>query len=306
MKPTDTQSIHRSVLSQEVLESLSLKKSDVVVDATVNGGGHAQDIVSRLGNTGMFIGIDLDERALQVSEQRLKGSTCPVVLVQENFKNLDKILKDQELQNIDKILFDLGWSSNQFEDPNRGFSFQLDGPLLMSLSGNSDDVAFTAFDIINNWETENIRTIIEAYGEERYAWRIVQAIESARKERTISSTLDLAEIIKAAVPAGYRNGPTHPATKTFQALRIAVNDEIEVLKIGLQKAFNALSPNGRMSVISFHSIEDRVVKQFFKECSHKKQANILTKKPITASQEELKQNRRSRSAKLRTIQKYEK
>jgi 16S rRNA (cytosine1402-N4)-methyltransferase len=303
MEPTDIQSVHRSVLTKEVLESLDLQSSDVVVDATVNGGGHAQEIVSRLGSTGMFIGIDLDQRALQVSEQRLKGSTCPVVLVQGNFKNLDEILKDQELQSIDKILFDLGWSSNQFEDPSRGFSFQHDGPLLMSLSGTPDDVAFTAFDIINNWEFENIKTIIEAYGEERYAWKIVQAIDAVRKERTISSTLDLAEIIKQAVPGAYRNGPTHPATKTFQALRIAVNDEIEVLRVGLQKAFDALGPNGRMSVISFHSIEDRVVKQFFKELSLNNQATILTKKPITASQEELEQNRRSRSAKLRTIQK---
>lgn len=297
------ESVHRSVLMNEVIASLDVHPSDVVVDATVNGGGHAVEIVKRLGNTGMFIGIDLDERALETSRQRLLGSICPTVLVRDNFANLDSILQEQELGSVDKILFDLGWSSNQFEDPHRGFSFQLEGPLLMSLSGTPDDVSFTAFDIVNDWEAENIEAILRGYGEERYARSIANGIVQARQRRTISSTTDLATIIYDAVSASYRNGPIHPATKTFQALRIAVNDEIEVLRTGLIKAWLALAPGGKISVISFHSIEDRVVKRYFKQLVQAKEGITLTKKPIIASQEELNNNRRSRSAKLRTIQK---
>lgn len=299
MEPT----VHRSVLMQEVLDGLNLSPSDVVVDATVNGGGHASEITKHLSDTGVFIGIDLDSSAIALSSERLKNAQCQVELVNDSFKNIDTILHNLELKACDKVLFDLGWSSNQFEKAERGFSFQLEGPLLMTLSDSPDTQAFTAYDIINTWEPAHIIDILEGYGEERYAWKITQGIIQAREIKPIVSTTELVEVINQSVPLKYRNGKIHPATKTFQALRIAVNNEMEVLKEGLKKAYEALSPNGRILVISFHSIEDRIVKNYFKQLANEGLATVLTKKPLVASEEELSENRRSRSAKLRIIQK---
>jgi 16S rRNA (cytosine1402-N4)-methyltransferase len=296
-------SVHRSVLSNEVIEGLALDHSDVVIDATINGGGHAELITQQLSDSGVFIGIDLDTTALELSGQRLKGAACQVELVHNSFKNLDEILKDLELDGFDKILFDLGWSSNQFETAERGFSFNLEGPLLMTLSNEPDATDFTAYDIVNSWEALHIVDILQGYGEERYASRIAKAIVEARDNKAIVSTTELADIIKAAVPKNYRYGKIHPATKTFQALRIAVNNEMEVLKEGLAKAFTYLNPGGRILVITFHSIEDRIVKHYFRELKDQGLAEILTKKPLTATDEELSENRRSRSAKLRIITK---
>ena len=287
----------------EVIEGLKLVPSDVVVDATVNGGGHAFEISKRLSDTGVFIGIDLDKTALEISSQKLKEAECQVELIHNSFKNIDEVLKELELDGFDKILFDLGWSSNQFERAERGFSFQLDGPILMTLADDPSSVPFTAYDIINSWEESHIIDVLEGYGEESYAWHIVQAIMKERDIQPIVSTVQLAEIIKESVPPKYRNGRIHPATKTFQALRIAVNNEMEVLKVGLEKSFELLNKGGRMLVISFHSIEDRIVKNFFKDLHKQGLVKVLTKRPITASQEELSENRRSRSAKLRIIQK---
>ena len=287
----------------EVMEGLDLQHSDVVIDATVNGGGHASQIVSALSDTGVFIGIDLDKTALEISQEKLKGAACQVELVHNSFKNLDQVLSELELDGFDKILFDLGWSSNQFEKAERGFSFNLEGPLLMTLADDPSTADFTAYDIINTWEASHIIDILEGYGEERYAYKITQGIIKAREEKAIVSTTELADIIKQAVPGKYRNGPIHPATKTFQALRIAVNNEMEVLKEGLRKAFEYLNPGGRILVISFHSIEDRIVKHYFKELKQQGLAEILTKRPQVATQEELTENRRSRSAKLRIITK---
>jgi 16S rRNA (cytosine1402-N4)-methyltransferase len=296
-------SVHRSVLVDEVLEGLDLSPSDIVVDATVNGGGHASAITQQLSDTGVFIGLDLDATALEVSENRLKSATCPYHLVNSSFKDIDEVLEKLELSGVDKVLFDLGWSSNQFETASRGFSFNADGPLLMTLSDKPESVPFTAYDIVNTWEVEHIIDILEGYGEEKYAWRIAQAIKEARSEKPIVSTIELSEIIKASVPGRYRNGKIHPATKTFQALRIAVNNEMEVLKIGLEKSFELLNEGGRIAVISFHSIEDRIVKNYFRNLQKQGRANLVNKKPITAGDEELLENRRSRSAKLRVIQK---
>ena len=295
--------VHRSVLMQEVLDGLDLSPSDVVVDATVNGGGHAEKITEQLSDTGVFIGIDLDSSAIEVSSARLKNTQCQVELVNDSFKNIDTILHNLELKSCDKILFDLGWSSNQFEKAERGFSFQLDGPLLMTLSDNPDTQVFTAYDIVNTWESEHIIDVLEGYGEEQYAWKIAQGILKAREEKAIVSTIELANIISESVPGRYRNGKIHPATKTFQALRIAVNNEMEVLKEGLKKSFDLLSPGGKILVISFHSIEDRIVKNYFKQLAKDGVATVETKRPLVAGEEELSENRRSRSAKLRIIQK---
>lgn len=298
-----TTTVHRSVLMQEVLDGLDLSPSDVVVDATVNGGGHADMITNQLSDTGVFVGIDLDSSALEISAARLKDKPCQVELVNDSFKNLDSILHNLELDACDKVLFDLGWSSNQFEKAERGFSFQQEGPLLMTLSDNPDTQAFTAYDIVNTWEPEHIIDILEGYGEERYAWKITQGIVAARELKPIVSTTELVEVINQAVPGKYKAGKIHPATKTFQALRIAVNNEMEVLKEGLKKAFELLNPGGRILVISFHSIEDRIVKNYFRQLAREQLAQLVTKKPLVAQPEELSENRRSRSAKLRIIKK---
>jgi 16S rRNA (cytosine1402-N4)-methyltransferase len=294
---------HISVLMNEVLEGLALKPTDIVVDGTINGGGHSFEISKQLSHAGILIGIDQDATGLAVSEKKLRDAAPQINLIHDNFKNIDVIIRDLGLESIDKLLLDLGWSSNQFENPDRGFSFMHDGPLLMTLSENPESVPFTAYDIVNDWSQESLMDILEGYGEEKYAWHIVQAIIRARDENPISSTLVLAEIIYNAVPLKYRNTALHPATKTFQALRITVNNEMEVLKQGLEKSFQLLSSGGRMVVISFHSIEDRIVKNFFKDKHYEQKAIIVTKKPITATDEELQENRRSRSAKLRILEK---
>lgn len=296
-------SVHRSVLEREVLEGLELDPSDIVIDATVNGGGHASLICNELSDSGVFIGFDLDQSALEISEERLKNEACQVTLVNRSFKDIREVLDELELSGFDKILFDLGWSSNQFENPERGFSFQEDGPLLMTLPNDPSKVTFTAYDIVNSWEEEHLIDILEGYGDERYAKRIARNIVEKRKEEAIVSTLQLAQIIKDAVPLSYRHGKIHPATKSFQALRITVNNEMEVLKEGLIHAFDRLNSGGRMLVISFHSIEDRIVKRYFRDLYDQKKVKRITKKPITATNEELLENRRSRSAKLRIIEK---
>lgn len=289
----------------EVLEGLDLHPADVVVDGTINGGGHSLEISKQLSDTGVLVGIDQDSTGLALSQEKLALAAPQVHLVHDNFRNIDHIIHELGLDHIDKLLLDLGWSSNQFENPDRGFSFLHDGPLLMTLSDNPEQNVFTAYDIVNEWSVESLIDIFEAYGEERYAWKIAQAIERARKEKAICSTLELADIVAAAVPAAHRRGAIHPATKVFQAIRIAVNDEMGALREVLEKAFNLLTPGGRMVIISFHSIEDRVVKHFYRQKKSEGRADILTKKPITASEGELRDNRRARSAKLRILIKKE-
>ncbi len=285
----------------EVLDGLDIAPSDVVVDGTINGGGHSLEISKQLSDSGVLIGIDTDASALEVSKQKLQNVKPQINLVNDNCRNIDKIVSNLELSSVDKILLDLGWSSNQFENPDRGFSFIHDGPLLMTLSDKPEDVDFTAYDVVNDWSSESLIDILEGYSDEKYAWHISQAIISSRIDNSIDSTLKLAEIIKNAVPDKYKNGSIHPATKTFQALRIAVNDEMGALREVLDKGFELLSSGGRMVIISFHSTEDRIVKNFFKQKKNEKLAKLLTKKPQTASKKELSENRRSRSAKLRIL-----
>jgi 16S rRNA (cytosine1402-N4)-methyltransferase len=296
-------SVHIPVLMDEVLEGLDLLPNDIVIDGTINGGGHAYEISKILSKKGILIGIDQDSTGLAVSEERLTDALATIHLVHGNTRNITEILEGLGIEQYDKLLLDLGWSSNQFENPKRGFSFMHDGPLTMTLSDNPETAVFTAHDIINDWAEESLMDIIQGYGEERYAWKIVQAILKYRSEKTIEGTLELAEIIASAVSNKYRNGPIHPATKTFQALRIAVNDEMGALKQIMEDGFKKLAPKGRMVIISFHSVEDRIVKQYFKQKKQEGVAEIITKKPLTASDAELLINRRSRSAKLRIIQK---
>ncbi|MCI5050999.1 MAG: 16S rRNA (cytosine(1402)-N(4))-methyltransferase RsmH [Candidatus Pacebacteria bacterium] len=296
-------SVHISVLMNEVIEGLDIKEGDTIVDGTINGGGHAYEISKNLDEKGTLIGIDQDINGLNESEKRLSDATCGVRLVHDNTRNLNDILENLSIDSIDKILLDLGWSSNQFENPERGFSFMHDGPLTMTLADDSSQAPFTAYDIVNDWSEESLTDIIKGYGEERFTGRIVRAITEARAIKPINSTLELADIIKNAVPGKFKNGRIHPATQTFQALRIAVNDEMGALKEILESSFEKLSKGGRMVIISFHSIEDRIVKKFYREQKNNGSARILTKKPITATDEELLENKRSRSAKLRILEK---
>ncbi|MCI0542632.1 16S rRNA (cytosine(1402)-N(4))-methyltransferase RsmH [bacterium] len=304
--------MHPSVLVKEILENLAPKEGEVFLDCTINGGGHSYEISRFLGETGVLVGIDEDVNALSLAEDRLKSIPVKKFFFQGNFRNLDRALEEFGIPQANKILFDLGLSSNQLEESGRGFSFQKDEPLLMTFSASSfsstlQDIQnaqkLTAGDIVNSWDEENIATIIESYGEERFAKRIARAIVFARESKAIATTKELAEIIENAVPARYRMRKIHPATRSFQALRIAVNDEIGALKEGLAKAWDALSIEGRIAVISFHSIEDRIVKNFFKEKKESREGKILTRKPITPSREEEVENKKSRSAKLRVIEK---
>ncbi len=295
--------VHVSVLLHEVVSGLSPKKGEVFVDMTINGGGHSSVICPMLGEKGHLIGIDQDKNALKHSEKRLSGCKAKVSLVESNFRKIKNVLSDLGVEKADKILFDLGLSSNELELSGRGFSFKKDEPLLMTFAADPSQVTFTAREIVNEWDEENISTILYHYGDEQFAKRIAKKIVEVRGMRPIETTWELVEVIRAAVPAWYRNGKIHCATKTFQALRIAVNDEIGSLEEGLHDAWEVLAPKGRMAVISFHSLEDRIIKRFFKEKAVEKMALLLTKKPIVPGGEEIKENKRARSAKLRIIEK---
>jgi 16S rRNA (cytosine1402-N4)-methyltransferase len=233
----------------------------------------------------------------------LNGKAEKLILENENFRNLDSILAKHNISGVDFILFDLGISSDELENSGRGFTFSKDEPLLMTL-GDPAKHPFTAKTIVNEWKEEDIANVIYAYGEERFARRIARYIVNYRVKKPIETSGELAEIVKTAIPTfnSYRKPRIHPATKTFQALRIAVNDELNALKEGLNKGYQYLNPGGRMAVISFHSLEDRIVKDFYKERG-RLGAHVLTKKPITASDQEVAENQRSRSAKMRVIQK---
>lgn len=293
---------HIPVLLKEVIDSLNLKKGDTVVDGTVNRGGHAKEICKLIGESGTLVGIDLDQKALDEASEKLKNEKCKVLLQQESFRNLDKVLEKSEIEKVNAILLDLGFSSDQMDDSGRGFSFQKDEPLLMTLKDTPEEGALTAKEIVNEWDEENIADIIYGYGEEKFSRQIAKKIVELREEKPIETTQDLVTVIEKAVPNWYKHKKIHFATKTFQALRITVNYEIGALKEVLPKAISALETGGRIAVISFHSLEDRVVKQFFKEQKERGVGEIITKKPITPSGEEVESNPRSRSAKLRVFE----
>ncbi|OGG52557.1 16S rRNA (cytosine(1402)-N(4))-methyltransferase [Candidatus Kaiserbacteria bacterium RIFCSPLOWO2_12_FULL_53_8] len=291
---------HRPVLLHEAIDSLNIQPDDAVVDATLGGAGHALAIVGKLGERGVFVGFDLDEDAIERSREALTGAGCRVHLVHANFRHLVNELQKIGVTKITKALFDLGWSSYQL-DSGRGFSFLRDEPLTMTYTRSPALV--TAAVIVNEWAEESIADIIFGFGEERYSRRIARAIVERREIRPFTTSLELADLIKASVPPGYRHGRIHPATRTFQALRIAVNDELGALNDGLQQALEMLAPDGRIAVITFHSIEDRAVKQLFAGWEKDGAGKRVNKKLIVPSIEEVAQNPRSRSAKLRVFEK---
>lgn len=299
---SDSKSIHESVLLNEVIESLQIRPDSVIVDGTINGGGHATAIAQLLSPAGTLIGIDEDVTGLAVSRERLKTAKPIVHLVNGNFRNLDKHLDELGITAIDGLLLDLGWSSNQFENPERGFSFRHEGPLKMTLKSDTSDSDLTAYDVVNTWQEETLADIIYLYGEERKSRKIAHAIVEARRHAEITTTTQLADIIESVLGKGKRPG-YHPATQTFQALRIVVNDELMALKDGLRVALERLAPKGRLVIISFHSLEDRIVKETFKKAEEDGTGKRITKKPLTATATELKANPRSRSAKLRVFEK---
>ncbi|PIR37900.1 MAG: 16S rRNA (cytosine(1402)-N(4))-methyltransferase [Candidatus Zambryskibacteria bacterium CG10_big_fil_rev_8_21_14_0_10_42_12] len=292
--------VHVPVLLQETLEDLAITLTDVVVDATAGGGGHAKAIGQLLGPTGTLILLDQDEDALTRAKQAIGDHGCTVVSHKTNFRDIETVIRKEGIDAVDKVLFDLGLSTNQLELSGRGFSFKRDEPLLMTMD---KDATITAFEIVNSYPEEEIANIIYEYGEERYSRRIARAIVHAREEKLIETSGKLAYIIEQSVPASYRTGKIHPATRSFQGIRIAVNDELGSLRRGLHGAWELLSVGGRISCITFHSLEDRIVKQYFASLVREEAGELVHKKPITASPDELKQNPKSRSAKLRTITK---
>lgn len=295
-------SIHIPVLLHEVIQNLlvsPLPEEFIFVDGTLGGAGHSLAIAEALKGKLTLIGLDRDPDALIRDQKILEGKAKRVILENADYRNIDTVLDKHGISKVDAILLDLGISSDELDNSGKGFSFLRDEPLIMTMDDPKKHL-FTAKDIVNKWEEETIADVIFGYGEERYARRIAKAIVDYRQNKPIETTKDLREIIIGAVPARYRHSKLHPATRTFQALRITVNDELGALREGLKKSYERLNPQGRMAVISFHSLEDRIVKEFNKEQSVNG-ATIVNKKPITASPEEMAVNPRSRSAKLRVI-----
>ncbi|MEG0074407.1 MAG: 16S rRNA (cytosine(1402)-N(4))-methyltransferase RsmH [Eubacterium sp.] len=305
---------HTTVLLGETIEGLKLKPNGVYVDGTLGGGGHSEQICKILNSEGMLIGIDQDDFALDYATKRLAPYPCQKKFVKNNFVQLKAILSQLEVLRIDGIIYDLGVSSFQFDDETRGFSYHHDGPLDMRMN---ESASLTAYEVVNQYPPEKIKKILQVYGEERFAGRIVNAIVRFREEKPLKTTLELSELIKSAYPAKERFKEKHPARKSFQAIRLEVNHELDILEEALEAGIESLKPGGRMGVITFHSLEDRIVKHFFKSkqnpctcppelpcaCGKKPEVKIITRKPILPSEEEIKENRRSRSAKLRIAEK---
>lgn len=294
---------HETVLLHETVDGLNLKSGATVFDGTLGGGGHSAYVAEKFGNKVKIIAVDRDRDALERSEERLKQLKANYSLVLSDYRNIEQVLADQKIEKIDGMILDLGLSSNQLDESGRGFSFKNDEPLFMTFASPNDSPIVTAQVIVNNWAEETLADIIYAYGDERYAKRIAKKIVELREIESIETTNELIEVIRQSVPTTYRHGKIHFATKTFQAIRIAVNDELGALQNGLQKGFEKLSSGGRMSVISFHSGEDRIVKNYFRDKAKNKEAILINKKPIVASEEEIAKNPRARSAKLRILQK---
>ncbi|EFR31087.1 16S rRNA (cytosine(1402)-N(4))-methyltransferase RsmH [Eremococcus coleocola] len=307
---------HTSVLLHETIDQLDINPNGIYVDCTLGGAGHAAYLLSLLSPKGHLYAFDQDMNAIKNAQDRLHDyiEKDQVTFIHANFAQLKEQLAERGVSYVDGIYYDLGVSSPQLDQAERGFSYKKEAPLDMRM--NQED-KLTAYEIVNEWPYEKIVKIIDHYGEERFAKRITRAIEQARKNKPIETTLELAEIVKEAIPAATRRSGGHPAKRTFQAIRIAVNDELNVIETSLNQAFTLLKVGGRISVISFHSLEDRIVKQLFRDKSsrpdlppnlpilpERTEADfaLVNRKPILASQEELDENNRSRSAKLRVIQ----
>lgn len=305
---------HVSVLLEEVLEGLNIKEDGIYVDGTLGGAGHSLEIVKRL-KTGKLIGIDQDTNALDKSREVLKEHLDKVVLVHDNYVNIKSVLEDLNIEKVDGILLDLGVSSHQLDTEERGFSHNKDAPLDMRMDSSKN---FSAWNVVNEYSEDEITRILYEYGEEKWAKRISQFIIQERNVKPIDTTFELVSVIKKAIPKKVRMEGHHPAKKTFQAIRIEVNGELDVLKAAIKDMVEVLNPNGRLAIITFHSLEDRIVKEEFKElfkdcicppempqciCDKRREINILTRKPIVPSKRELENNPRSRSSKLRVAEK---
>lgn len=294
---------HTSVLLQESIESLSLKEGMTVVDGTFGAGGHSRRIAERIGKKGQLIAFDADKGVFSEEKRKALESLTRFTPVAENFRTINEALPRLGISTIDAALFDLGLSSTQLEVSGRGFSFQRDEPLLMTFVEKPKEGETTAAEIVNHWSEESIATILKGFGEERFAGRIARGIVETRKKSPIMSTFDLVEIIRSYTPVRFQKGKTHFATQTFQALRMAVNDELGVIRAGIEGALAHMTTGGRIAVISFHSVEDRTVKQLFRRLADEGTVLLVTKKPVAPTESEIKANPRSRSAKLRVIEK---
>lgn len=301
---------HVSVLLKEVLNGLEIKPDGIYVDGTLGGAGHSLEIVKRL-ESGKLIGIDQDPAALEKSKEVLSECMDKVILIHSNYIGIKSVLQELGIDKVDGILLDLGVSSHQLDTEERGFSHNKDAPLDMRMDTT---IGFTAWDVVNTYTEEELERILLEYGEEKWARRIAQFIVNEREKKSIDTTFELVSVIKKAIPKKVRMEGHHPAKKTFQAIRIEVNRELEVLTSAIKELVECLKPGGRIAIITFHSLEDRIVKEAFKElykdcicppelpkcvCDKRREIDIITRKPLTPSKEELENNPRSRSAKLR-------
>ena len=305
---------HKSVLLNEVIESLNIKADGYYVDGTLGGGGHALEVVKRL-ESGKLIGIDRDSDAIKAATQRLNDYINNVIIIRDNYVNIENILKRENIDKVDGIYIDLGVSSYQLDTAERGFTYRFDAPLDMRMDERNE---LKASDIVNDYSESELFHIIRDYGEDRFAKNIAKHIVEYRNKKRIETTFELVDIIKASIPMKIQVTGGHPAKRTFQAIRIELNKELEVLTDSLDVMIDLLKPGGRLSVITFHSLEDRIVKQAFKKaespcvcpkkfpvcvCGNKSKGRVITRKAILPSEEELEENSRSKSAKLRVFEK---
>lgn len=308
---------HKSVLLWETIEGLNIKPDGIYVDGTLGGAGHSLEIVKKLGENGRHIGIDQDADAITAASERLKDYEDKVTIVRSNYSAMKEILKEHAPEGVDGIMLDLGVSSYQLDTVERGFGYKNDAPLDMRMDQRQ---SLTAKDIVNGYSEMELFRIIKDYGEDQFAKNIAKHIVRARAEKPIETTFELNEIIKAAIPAKMRATGGHPSKRTFQAIRIECNRELEVLRDTLDDMIDALKPGGRLCIITFHSLEDRIVKSSFKKaenpcvcpsnfpictCGNKSKGKVITRKPILPSEEEMEENKRSKSAKLRIFEKNE-
>ena len=306
---------HKSVLLYETIDSLNVKPDGIYVDGTLGGGGHALEVCRRLGEYGRLIGIDQDADAISAATERLKDYKNKVTVVRSNYENIQTVLKDLGIERVDGIYLDLGVSSYQLDSPERGFTYREDdAPLDMRMDQRNEQ---TAADIVNGYSEFDLYRIIRDYGEDKFAKNIAKHIVRAREEKPIATTGELTEIIKAAIPAKVRAAGGHPSKRTFQAIRIELNKELEVLSNSIDTMIDLLNPGGRLSIITFHSLEDRIVKTRFKTnedpcicprdfpvcvCGRKSKGRVVTRKPVVPSEEEVEENKRSKSSKLRVFE----
>ena len=306
---------HKSVLLWECMEGLAIRPDGIYIDGTAGGAGHSSCIASQLSDGGRLIALDQDEVAVQTATARLAAFGERATVVRSNFREVEKVCRDLGIEQIDGMLLDLGVSSYQLDTAERGFSYQADAPLDMRMDLRNP---LSAYEVVNEYSEERIKKILFEYGEERFSGRIASAILRAREQAPIRTTGELVRIVKGAIPAAARDGGHHPAKRTFQALRIEVNAELDVIEPAIRSAVSMLRPGGRIAIITFHSLEDRIVKQTFADlakgctcpkdfpicvCGNRPSVKVVTKKPILPGAEELAENPRSRSAKLRVAQK---